>query len=74
MRREIRDADDLKKALDLEESYMIGITLCDKLTGLLNHYILTKDFNKVDMLASNGKIKELVVENLSKGDTVIPEF
>ncbi len=76
MERQIRDADDLKKALDLESSYFITITLADKEFGKLHHYFISKDFEKLDMLPSLKMVKGLVVEKLEgqPEQNFLPEF
>ena len=65
----INNASDLNLALQLSEGYMISVTLKDK--GELNHYLLTKDFPKLDMLKSLKKSRDLVVENLENLDNEV---
>jgi len=63
----IRNQKELDLALSMSEGFMVGITLKEK--GDLYHYLLTKDFPKLDMLKSLTKIKGLVIEGLENLET-----
>ena len=68
---EIHNVDDLKKAMEESEGYMVGVTLLNK--GKLEHFFFTNNFPYLDFLRSLKHIKDLAVQQLEK-ESELPEF
>ena len=66
----IKNQSELEIAMRISQGYMIAITL--KEGDELSHYLLTKDFPKLDMLKSLKKSRDLIVENLEASENEVP--
>ena len=64
MKDAINSLEELQEMTDKSKGYLITATLFDG--KKLQHYLLTKEFPKVDLLTSFAEVKELVVAESEK--------